>query len=69
MYEFQENGHKFQKIGYSGFISFVYEDKNEIHKSIQYEVSMTDYIARIANQRKVPKWLLFKNGYSESLNI
>ena len=40
VYEFQENAHKFQKIGYSGFISFVYEDKEEIHKSMQYEVSM-----------------------------
>ena len=38
VYEFQENGHKFQKIGYSGFIPFVYEDKEEIHKSMQYEI-------------------------------
>ena len=27
---------------------------------MHYEVSMTGYMGRIANQRKVPKWLLFK---------
>ena len=69
VYEFQENGHKFQKIGYGGFISFMYEDKEEIHKSMQCEVSVTDCIARIAYQRKIPKWLPFKNYKSESLNI
>ena len=61
VYEFQENGHKFQKIGYSGIISFVYEGKDEIYKYIQYEVSMTVCVGRIANQRKIPKWLSFKN--------
>ena len=60
MHKFQENGHKFQKIGHSGFISFVYEGKEEIHKSMQYEVCMTDCKTRIANQRKIPKWLPFK---------
>ena len=30
---------------------------------------MTAYIDRIANQRKIPKWLPFKNYKSESLNI
>ena len=30
---------------------------------------MTVYMGRIANQRKVPKWLPFKNYKSESLNI
>ena len=31
----------------------VYEDKEEIHKYMQYEVSMTVCMGRIANQRKV----------------
>ena len=31
--------------------------------------SMTAYVGRIANQRKVPKSLPFKNYKSESLNI
>ena len=30
---------------------------------------MTAYLGRIANQRKIPKWLPFKNYRSESLNI
>ena len=30
----------FRRKGYSGFIPFVYEGKEEIHKYIQYEVSM-----------------------------
>ena len=34
-----------------------------------YEVSMAVYMGRIANQRKIPKWLPFKNYKSESLNI
>ena len=29
----------------------------------QYEVSVTVYMGRIANQRKVPKWLPLKNLY------
>ena len=36
---------------------------------MQYEVTMTVYEGRIANQRKVLKWLLFKNYMSENLNI
>ena len=52
---FQENCHKFEKIGYSGIIPFVYEGKEVIHKYMQYEVSMTVCMARIANQRKIPK--------------
>ena len=36
---------------------------------MQYEVSMTVCMGRIANQRKVPKWLPFKNYKSKSLNI
>ena len=58
-----------RKKGYSGIIPFMYKGKEEIHKYIQYEVSMTVCMGRIANQRKVPKWLLFKNYKSESLNI
>ena len=48
------NAHKFQKIGYSGIIPFVYIGKEEIHKNMQYTVSMTIYMGRIENQRKVP---------------
>ena len=51
--------YKFQKIGYSS-INFVCVDKEEILKYMQYEVSMTVYMGRIANQRKVSKWLPFK---------
>ena len=54
---------------YSGIIPFVCEGKVEIHKYMQHEVSTTVCMGRIANQRKVPKWLLFKNYKSESLNI
>ena len=36
---------------------------------MQYEVSMTVYMGRIVNQRKVPKWLPFENYTLESLNI
>ena len=58
------------KIGYSGIIPFVHVGKEEIHKYIQYEVSMTVCIGRIANERKVPKWLPFKKNFkSELLNI
>ena len=32
--------HKFQKKGYSGIIPSVYVGKEEIHKNMQYEVSM-----------------------------
>ena len=35
----------------------------------KYEVSMTIYVGRRANQRKILKWLPFKNYNSESLNI
>ena len=59
----------FIKKGYSGIIPLVYEGKEEIHKYMQYEVSMTVCMGRKANQRKVPKWLQFKNYKSESLNI
>ena len=31
---------KFQKIGYSDIISFVYGGKGEVHKNMQYEVSL-----------------------------
>ena len=60
--------HKFQKKSYSGIISFVYEGKGEIHKHMQYEVSVTVCMGRIVNQRKISKWLPFKNYKSESLN-
>ena len=33
----------------------------EIHKYMQYEVSLTVCMDRTTNQRKVPKWLPFKN--------
>ena len=69
MCEFLKNAHKFQKISYSGIISFVYVGKEETLKYIRYEVSMTAYMDRIANQRKISKWLPFKNYKSESLNI
>ena len=65
---FLKNAHKFQKISYSGIISFVYVGKEEMLK-LWYEVSMTACMGRIANQRKIPKWLPFKNYRSESLNI
>ena len=35
----------------------------------KYEVSMTIYVGRRENQRKIPKWLPFKNYTSKSLNI
>ena len=49
---FLKNAHKFQKISYSGIIPFVYIGKEEIHKHVQYEVSMTVHMSRIAN----PGW-------------
>ena len=51
---------KFQKIGHSDIVPFGYIGKEDIHKYMQYEASMTVYMGRTANQRKVPKWLLFK---------
>ena len=59
---------KFRK-GYSSIIPFVYEDNGKIHKYMQYEVSMTVCMGRARNQRKVAKWLPFKNYKSESLNV
>ena len=35
--------HEFQKIAYSDIIPFVYIGKEEIHKYMQYEVSMNIY--------------------------
>ena len=49
--------------------SFVCEGKEEIHKYVQYEVSMTACVGRIANQSKVPKWLAFKSYKSKLPNI
>ena len=37
----------------------MYEGKDVIHKYVQYEVSLTVCMGRIANQRKVPKWLQY----------
>ena len=59
----------FRKKGYSGIIPFVYEGKEEIHKYMQYEVSMTVCMGMTTHQRKAPKWLPFKNYKLESLNI
>ena len=59
----------FRKKGYSSIIPFVFEGKEEIHKYMQYEVSMTVSMGRATNQRKVAKWLPFKNYKSESPNI
>ena len=67
--ELMDFAHKFQKKGYSSIIPFVYEDKEEIHRYMQYEVSMTVCMDSIANQRKVPKWLPFQKYKSASLNI
>ena len=53
--KFLENAHKFEKTGYSPIISFMHAGKEVIDKYMQYEVSMTVYIGRIANQRKIPK--------------
>ena len=47
----------FRKKGFSAIIPFVHKGKEEIHKYVQYEVSMTVCMGRIANQRKAPKWL------------
>ena len=60
---------KFQKIGYSGIIPFVHVSKEEIHWYQQYEVSRTAHMGRIANQRKVPKWLPFEIYFSESPTV
>ena len=43
----------FDKICYSGITPFVYKGKEDIHKYMQYEVSMTVCMGTIANQRKV----------------
>ena len=40
---------------------FVNVGKEEMHKYLEYEVSMTVYMGRIADQRKVPKLLPFKD--------
>ena len=37
-----------------------------VHIHTKYEVSMTINVGRRANQRKIPKWLPFKNYKSES---
>ena len=66
---FQEIAHKFQEIGYSGIVPFMYEGKEEIHKNMQYVVSMTVSMGRTTNNKKILKWQPFKNYKSGLLNI
>ena len=40
-----------------------------VHNHNKYKVSVTIYVDRRANQRKLPKWLPLKNYKSDSLNI
>ena len=47
----------------------MYEGKEETHKYMQYEMSVTVCVGLITNQRKITKWLSFKNYKLESLNI
>ena len=56
---------KFRKKGYSGIIPYEYEGKDEIHKYMRCEISMSVCMGRTTYQRKVPKWLPFKNYKSE----
>ena len=56
---------KFQEKGHSCIVPLAYIGKEDIHKYMQYEASMTVNMGRVANQRKVPKWLSFKNCKSE----
>ena len=56
---------KFQEIGHSGIVPFAYTGKEDIHKYVQYEASVTVYMGRAANQRKVPKWYHLKICKSE----
>ena len=42
-------------MGHSGIIPFVYEGKEEIHKYMQYKISMNVCLSRIVCQRKIPK--------------
>ena len=57
------------KKGYIGIIPFVCLGKEQIHKYMQYEVSVSVHVGRVANQRKVPKWMPFIKYKSELLNI
>ena len=57
-----------KKAAVALFLS-VYHGMEEIHKYMQYEVFLTAYLGRIATQRKVEKWLEFKNYKSESLDV
>ena len=40
-----------------------------VHMCTNYEVSVTIHMGMRANERKIPKWLPFKNYKSESLNV
>ena len=55
----------FRKTGHRGIIPFVHVGKEMIHKYMQYKVSMAVCKGRVANERKVPKWLPLKNYKSE----
>ena len=50
-------------------IPTIFLEINRRYLSICDMKSVTAYVGRIANQRKIPKWLPFKNYKSESLNI
>ena len=50
-----------KKVTVALFLLCIHEGKEEIHKYMQYEVSMTACMGRATNQRKVAKWLPFKN--------
>ena len=59
--DFKKMLRNFRKKGYSSIIPFVFEGKDKIHKYMQYEVSVTVCMDKATNQRKVAKWLPFKN--------
>ena len=46
---------KFWELGHSGIVPFFYTGKEDMHKYMQYDSSMTVYMGRAANQKKVPK--------------
>ena len=50
----------FRKKVYSGIIPFGYKGKEEIHKYMQYKVSITACVGWITNQRKDKNGCLLK---------
>ena len=44
----------FRKYVILALLLFVYVGKEEIKKYMKYEVSMTAYMGRVTNQRKIP---------------